>query len=64
MLLGFSTCGPSFGEYVTHYHAERNHQGLGNALIVPSHASAIGSGAVRRRARLGGLLSYYHCEAA
>ncbi len=51
-------------EYVTHYHQERNHQGLGNALIVPPHASAIGSGAVQRRARLGGLLSYYHREAA
>ncbi|MEY4514177.1 MAG: hypothetical protein RLZZ450_6299 [Pseudomonadota bacterium] len=47
-------------EYVTHYHVERNHQELDNALITAPNPSAIASSAVRRRARLGGLLSYYH----
>jgi transposase InsO family protein len=44
-------------EYVAHYHLERNHQGLGNALINGAEARSVG--AIRRRARLGGLLNYY-----
>jgi transposase InsO family protein len=44
-------------EYVAHYHLERNHQGLGNALIAATPARTTGS--IRRRPRLGGLLSYY-----
>ena len=52
-------------EYVEHYHHERNHQGLGNELIEPIPANTnAGQGVVLRRARLGGLLSYYHREAA
>lgn len=44
-------------EYVEHYHLERNHQGLGNALIAGAPASI--GGAIRRRRRMGGLLNYY-----
>jgi len=52
-------------EYVAHYHTERNHQSLGNELIEPIPANTnAGGGVVRRRARLGGLLSYYYREAA
>ena len=49
-------------EYVEHYHFERTHQGLGNQLIdgVPESRA----GPVRRRERLGGLLSSYYREAA
>ncbi len=50
-------------EYVEHYHTERNHQGLGNELIaasVPANADR----EVRRRKRIGGLLSYYYRAAA
>ncbi len=51
-------------EYVAHYNAERNHQGIGNVLIEPrSHDGAV-SGSVARDSRLGGLLSYYHRRAA
>jgi putative transposase len=46
-------------EFVAHYHGERNHQGLGNALITPTTARAGGT-QVRCRDRLGGLLRYYH----
>jgi putative transposase len=46
-------------EFVAHYHGERNHQGLGNALIVPELDSSRGPG-VRCRERLGGLLRHYH----
>jgi transposase InsO family protein len=50
--------------YLTHYHHERNHQGLGNQLIAPEPGMGSQRGAVVRRERLGGLLSYYHREAA
>ena len=46
-------------EFVTHYHLERNHQGLGNELIVPETRPLRGT-RVRCRERLGGLLRYYH----
>ena len=49
-------------EYVEHYHQQRNHQGLANELIDGATAIA-GDGRIRRRPRLGGLLSYY-CRAA
>ena len=46
-------------DHLVHYHRERNHQGIGNELIdgigVQPH-----SGRVRRRQRVGGLLSYYY----
>ncbi len=49
-------------EYIAHYHAERNHQGLNNQLIIPSKNKA--AGPVQRKQRLGGTLSYYHRNAA
>ena len=49
--------------FVQHYHEERPHQGLGNELIAPQTTS-IGTGPVRCRARLGGLLKFYCREAA
>jgi transposase InsO family protein len=49
----------TLAEFVVHYHGERNHQGLGNELV-----DGVGNltlhGGVRRRKRLGGLLSYYY----
>ena len=51
-------------QYLTHYHTERNHQGLGNQLITPEGEVGCQTGHVVRRERLGGLLSYYHREAA
>jgi putative transposase len=50
--------------YLIHYHHERNHQGPSNQLIVPEPAMGSQSGPVVRLGRLGGLLSYYHREAA
>ncbi len=49
--------------FVDHYHEERPHQGLGNELIAPK-ATLIGPGGVQCRQRLGGLLKFYHREAA
>ena len=51
-------------EFVLHYHGERNHQGLGNRLIVPDELQAGRRGAVLRRERLGGMLNYYYRAAA
>jgi len=51
-------------QYLTHYHTERNHQGLNNRLIAPEGVGGCDTGHVVRRDRLGGLLSYYHWEAA
>jgi len=48
----------AIAQFVEHYHCERNHQGLGNALIAGATAThAVGR--VRRHQRLGGLLNYY-----
>jgi hypothetical protein len=49
---------------MAHYHRERNHQGLGNALICPEPEHAGAQGEVHRRERLGGLLNYYYRKAA
>jgi putative transposase len=51
-------------EYGTHFHQERNHQGLGNILIMPDPSAKHRGGPVIRRARLGGLLNYYERAAA
>ena len=42
----------------------QSHQGLGNRLIGPDPGEALNAGDVKRRERLGGMLSFYHREAA
>jgi putative transposase len=51
-------------QYLAHYHAERNHQGLANQLITPNIDLRSRIGQVRRRQRLGGLLRYDYRDAA
>ena len=46
-------------EFVAHYHAERNHQGVGNQLLQPDRGPTP-DGPIARRERLGGMLSFYH----
>ena len=50
--------------YVMHYHAERNHQGLGNRIIHPMAEVGESAGRIVRGERLGGMLSYYYRQAA
>ena len=50
----------TMAEFVAHYHGERNHQGIGNALIQPLGQASGQVGAVRRRQRIGGMLNYYY----
>jgi hypothetical protein len=54
----------AISEYITHYHMERNHQGLGNRLIRPDRGRAANDDVVHRRPRLGGMLNYYYRAAA
>ena len=51
-------------EFISHYHFERNHQGVDNRLIIPKQTTAATIGTVQKRARLGGMLNYYFREAA
>jgi putative transposase len=54
-----------FGE-ASHYHSERNHQGMDNRLLLAAAASdaQVAGGSVACRQRLGGLLKYYGRYAA
>ena len=51
-------------EFLAHYHRERNHQGIDNQLIFPDKSAAKSSGPIECRQRLGGMLKYYHRQAA
>ena len=51
-------------EYLAHYHVERNHQGLSNRIIEPSDEVGQTDGVIACKQRLGGLLRYYHRQAA
>ena len=63
VLLGESGLRRVLVEFMTHYHRERNHQGIGNRLITPGPRCEV-TGGVQRRQRLGGMLNYYHRDAA
>lgn len=51
-------------EFLAHYHGERNHQGLSNRIIEPSDEVDQTDGVIACKERLGGLLRYYHRQAA
>jgi hypothetical protein len=57
-------CEMVVGEFVEHYHAERDHQGLANVIPFPSPASPAARGRIGRHERLGGLLKFYQRSAA
>jgi putative transposase len=65
ILFGESSLRRAISEYVEHYHRERNHQGRGNILLFSSTESSQGrAGPIQCREKLGGLLKYYHRQAA
>ena len=64
VLFGERSLRRALSEYVEHFHAERNHQGRGNILLFPRDTNIRRGGPVQCRERLGGLLRYYHQEAA
>ena len=51
-------------DFMEHYHAERNHQGLGNRLIRGHPTAEDHNGIVQRRQGLGGMLNFYYRKAA
>jgi hypothetical protein len=62
IFVGGDSLGLAVREFAIHYHAERPHQGLENTLICGG--PILSEGRVEVRDRLGGLLKYYHREAA
>ncbi|MBP89578.1 MAG: hypothetical protein CMJ64_23190 [Planctomycetaceae bacterium] len=51
-------------EYLSHYHEERNHQGLENKIIDAGKEVGQVAGKIECRERLGGILRYYYRDAA
>jgi len=64
ILFGERSLRRALSEYVGHFHTERNHQGKGNVLLFPRGTNIHRDGPIQCRERLGGLLRYYHREAA
>jgi len=64
ILIGERSLRRALSEYVEHFHAERNHQGKGNVLLFPRGTNIRRDKPIQCRERLGGLLRYYHQEAA
>jgi len=64
IFVGQASLRRAVSEYMFHYHAERNHQGLENSLIRAMPSVAANEGAIHRRPRLGGLLNFYYRQAA
>jgi transposase InsO family protein len=64
IFIGQGSLRRAVAEYIEHYHRERNHQGMENRLICAPTAMAANDGHIRRNARLGGMLNFYHREAA
>ena len=60
ILFGEESLRTAIHTFVAHYHTERNHQGLGNRLILPQAEHVGTAGPTRRRRRLGGMLNDYY----
>ena len=65
ILFGEASLHHALTQYGAHFHYERNHQGKGNVLLFPTSSPTGGDdGPMQCRERLGGLLKYYHRDAA
>jgi hypothetical protein len=66
ILFGEASLRHAHRHYLAHYHRERNHQGKNNVLVFATVKVKVdpGDGPVLCGERLGGLLKYYHREAA
>jgi hypothetical protein len=64
ILFGESSLRKAIHEFVGHYHRERNHQGLGNRLIIEVESGTADGGPIHCRQRLGGMLNCYYRQAA
>ena len=57
IFFGMRSLCKALNEYVAHYHAERNHQGLGNRLIESDESVGSTTGEILCKERLGGMLN-------
>ena len=64
ILFGQRSLENAVGQYLLHYHGERSHQALANKIIEPAPEVGRSEGEIQCRERLGGLLRYYHRDAA
>jgi hypothetical protein len=64
IVFGYAMLRRVLSEYLAHFHAERNHQGVGNVLLFPDPEAGVKEGKILCRERLGGLLRYYYRKAA
>jgi transposase InsO family protein len=64
ILFGDRSLRNAIQQFVSHYHAERNHQGLDNRIIEPGADVRCTTGDIACRERLGGMLRYYYRHAA
>jgi putative transposase len=64
ILFGERSLRRALQNYLAHYHEERNHQGKNKVLLFPRVGTGWRADPVQCRERLGGLLRYYHREAA
>ncbi len=66
ILFGEASVRRALRNYLAHNRGERNHQGKDNILLFPTLTTDTYTvkGPVACRERLGGLLKYYHREAA
>ena len=64
IFIGQASLRRAIGDYMAHYHEERNHQGLENRLIRPAPRYAENAAFIQHRRRLGGMLNYYYRAAA
>jgi hypothetical protein len=63
IFFGESTLLVAIAKYVDHYHRHRNHQGVGNLRIEPPPDEPL-CGKIICKEEVGGLLNYYHRQAA
>jgi len=64
ILFGEASLRRALRAYVSHYHTQRNHQGVGNELLESLAMVSQSDEPIQRRERLGGMLNFYHREAA
>ena len=64
ILFGEHTLRRAVNDYMTHYHAERNHQVLGNRLLDPVYAAGSTDDPIQHRERHWGMLNFYYRAAA
>ncbi len=64
IFFGEKSLSQALTEFTAHYHTECNHQGIENSIIAPGEEVGRTRGEIQCHDRLGGMLRYYHREAA